>query len=139
MELTSRQTQELFAVLGDRIRLRLACCLLLARDGLAVAELVDALGVSQPNVSRHLKLMRSAGLAVERREGRWVYYALRNVNHPFFENIRCCVESVCCCADMQEDLQRLRRRLKLRRDGKCVIGFVRKRVPRGRGGKGGRP
>jgi len=126
MELTVAQTRDLFAVLGEHLRLRLACCLALAKEGLCVCELVDALQVSQPNVSRHLKLMKSAGLAEERREGRWVYYALKNARHPFFESIRCCVDSVCCCADIQEDLRRLRARLKLRSGGKCIVGFVRK-------------
>lgn len=123
MELTAQATEALFAVLGERIRLRLACCLCVAPQGLAVAELIDALEVSQPNASRHLQLMKSAGLVEERRDGRWVYYALRHVKHPLFESLRCCVESVCCCDDMQQDLRRLRARLKLRRGGKCVIGF----------------
>jgi ArsR family transcriptional regulator len=139
MKLTSRQTRELFAVLGDRVRLRLACCLLLARDGLSVSELVDALGEPQPNVSRHLRLMRAAGLVEERREGRWVYYALVNARHAFYENLRCCVETVCCCGDIQEDLRRLRRRMRLRRGGRCVVSSARTPQSRARRtGKGGR-
>lgn len=134
---TARPFQELFAVLGDRLRLRLACCLLAVKDGVCVCEMMDALAASQPNVSRHLKLMRSAGLVEERREGRWVYYALRDVSHPFFESIRCCVESVCRCADIQQDLQRLRARLKLRRGGKCVVGVRSTTRPSVRAGKGG--
>ena len=123
MELTTRQTQELFALLGERLRLRMACCLLLAPEGLCVCELVEAVQASQPNVSRHLKLMRSAGLVEERRDGRWVYYALNSIEHPFYKCLRGCVETVCCCADIQEDLRRLRARLKLRRNGKCVMGL----------------
>jgi ArsR family transcriptional regulator len=137
MELTARQSQDLFAALGERLRLRLACCLLLAKNGLCVCELTDALAESQPNVSRHLKLMRSAGLVEERREGRWVYYLLRNVAHPFYESLRGCVETVCCCGDIQDDLRRLRARLKLRRGGKCVVGFRRQRASKAEG-KGGR-
>ena len=101
----------------------MACCLLLAPEGLCVCELVEAVQASQPNVSRHLKLMRSAGLVEERRDGRWVYYALKAVEHPFYKCLRGCVETVCCCADIQEDLRRLRARLKLRRGGKCVMGL----------------
>lgn len=123
MELAVAHPQELFAALGERLRLRLACCLLTVKEGLCVCELVDALEVSQPNVSRHLKLLKAADLAEERREGRWVYYRLKNPDHPLVEQIRCCLETVCCCADIQEDLRRLRARLKLRRGGKCVVGF----------------
>ncbi len=125
METSLAQSEGILAALGDRLRLRLACCLLLAKQGLCVCEMVDALQVSQPNASRHLKLMKAAGLAEERRDGRWVYYRLKDADHPFFNNIRCCIETVCCCADIQEDLRRLRARLKLRRGGKCVVGFRR--------------
>ena len=123
------QPQELFAALGERLRLRLACCLLVVKDGLCVCELVDALRVSQPNVSRHLKLLKAAQLVEERREGRWVYYRLKDADHPLLESIRRSIETVtCCCADIPEDLRRLRARLKLRRGGKCVVGFRAKRT-----------
>ena len=123
MNLALAETKELFSALGDRLRLRLACCLLTVNKGLCVCELVDALDVPQPNASRHLKLMKAAGLVEEDREGRWVYYRLKDTEHPFFKNIRCCIETVCCCADIQEDLRRLRSRLQLRQGGKCVVGF----------------
>lgn len=123
MELTLHQPVDLFAVLGDRLRLRLACCLLIVKEGLCVCELVDALQASQPNVSRHLKLMKGAQLVEEQREGRWVYYRLKDADHPLFDNIRCCLDTVCCCDDIQQDLRRLRARLKLRQGGKCVVGF----------------
>ena len=123
MNLALAETKELFGALGDRLRLRLACCLLTVNEGLCVCELVDALDVPQPNASRHLKLMKAAGLVEEDRDGRWVYYRLKDTEHPFFKNIRCCIETVCCCTDIQEDLRRLRSRLKLRQGGKCVVGF----------------
>jgi len=123
MNVTLERSQELFAALGDRVRLRLACCLAAAKEGLCVGELVDALEAPQPNVSRHLKLMKTSDLVEEQREGRFVYYRLKGAQHPFFDNLRCCLESVCCCDDIQADLRRLRERLKLRRKGKCVIGF----------------
>jgi len=123
MNVALTESKDLFGALGDRLRLRLACCLLTVHEGLCVCELVDALNVPQPNASRHLKLMKSAGLVEEDREGRWVYYRLKDAEHPFFKNIRCCIETVCCCADIQDDLRRLRSRLKLRRGGKCVVRF----------------
>lgn len=132
MNLALSQPQDLFAVLGERLRLRMACCLILARNGVCVCELVDALQVSQPNVSRHLKLMKAAGLVEERREGRWVYVRLKDAGHPFLDQIRCCLQTVCCCPDIQADLRRLRARLKLRRAGKCVVGTQAKVHPQKR-------
>ena len=121
------QPRALFDVLRDRLRLRVACCLLTIKEGLCVCELVDALQVSQPNASRHLKLMKAADLVEEQREGRWVYYRLKDADHPFLNNVRCCIETVCSCDDIQDDLKRLRARLKLRRGGKCVVGIQGKR------------
>src|SRR4030067_2099574 len=49
----------------------LCCCC-----WLSVGEIVDALDVSQPTVSHHLSLLRSAGLVSVRREGKQVFYTL---------------------------------------------------------------
>src|SRR5437879_12199843 len=74
-----------FAALGDSVRLRIGCCLLMAPDGLCVCELVDVLGEPQPNVSRQLKLLKEAGRLPARPEGRWAYYALRPKDHPLLK------------------------------------------------------
>ncbi|MGE5154698.1 MAG: metalloregulator ArsR/SmtB family transcription factor [Bdellovibrio bacteriovorus] len=65
----------LFAALANATHLR--CLLLLARRGeLCVCELTDALGLSQPHVSRHLAQLREAGWVADRRHGVWVYYRI---------------------------------------------------------------
>ncbi|MGB3596758.1 metalloregulator ArsR/SmtB family transcription factor [Pseudomonas neustonica] len=65
----------LFKALADDTRARI--CLLLAQRGeLCVCDLTAALAASQPKVSRHLALLRSAGLLSDRRAGHWVYYRL---------------------------------------------------------------
>jgi ArsR family transcriptional regulator len=127
----------LFAALGDRMRLRLACCLHCTPSGACVCELVDALDVAQPNVSRHLSVLRAAGLVEERRDGRWMYYQWRPSDHPLVHGIRSCIETVCCANEVQEDVRRLRTRLNLRRDGKCVRGtrMLPGRARRGTGGE----
>lgn len=56
--------------------LRLALIDLLVDSPRCVHELVDALGVSQPLVSQHLKTMRAAGLVTTQRRGREVAYHL---------------------------------------------------------------
>ena len=107
MNLALHNVDDLFAALGDRIRLRLACCLLAVPTGACVCELVDALDESQPNVSRHLKVLKAARLVEERREGRWMYYRLCQPDHPLLDSIRACIATVCRCTDVQEDVRRL--------------------------------
>ncbi|MBA1275925.1 metalloregulator ArsR/SmtB family transcription factor [Stutzerimonas azotifigens] len=66
---------EVFKCLAEETRLR--ATLLIAEHGeLCVCELMCALNESQPKISRHLALLRSAGLLVDRRQGQWVYYRL---------------------------------------------------------------
>jgi len=61
--------------LADPTRLR--CLVLLQREGeLCVCELVHALGVSQPKISRHLAVLREAGVVLDRREGLWIHYRI---------------------------------------------------------------
>ena len=69
--------------------------------------------------------MKAAGLVEEQCDGRWVYYRLKDADSPFLNSLRCCIEAVCCCADIGEDLRRLRARVKLRQGGKCVVGIRR--------------
>jgi len=64
----------LFQALGDATRLELLRHL--RRGERTVGELVDALRCPQPKVSRHLKVLKEAGLVSDRRNGRHVTYAL---------------------------------------------------------------
>lgn len=64
-----------FLMLSDETRLR-ALMLLAAERELCVCELMHALNVSQPKISRHLALLRENGLLQARREGQWMYYRI---------------------------------------------------------------
>lgn len=69
------QPLQLFKNLSDETRLSLV--LLLREKGeLCVCELTSMLKESQPKVSRHLALLRDAGLLIDRRDGKWIYYRL---------------------------------------------------------------
>ena len=63
------------AALADPMRLRMISMLLAAPEGHACGcDLESPLGLSQPTVSHHLKVLREAGLVEGERRGRWVYY-----------------------------------------------------------------
>jgi ArsR family transcriptional regulator len=55
---------------------RLRIVELCAQGELAVSELTDILGQSQPRVSRHLKVLSDAGIIAPMREGNWTFYRL---------------------------------------------------------------
>ena len=61
----------LLRALADPTRLRIMR--LLAAMELAVGELAQVLGQSQPRVSRHIRILSDAGLAERRKEGSWVF------------------------------------------------------------------
>ncbi|HSC26762.1 MAG TPA: metalloregulator ArsR/SmtB family transcription factor [Vicinamibacterales bacterium] len=64
----------LFRLLGDEARLRILR--LLALERLNVTDLTGILGIAQSGVSRHLGLLKEAGLVVEQREGGYTYFRL---------------------------------------------------------------
>jgi ArsR family transcriptional regulator len=49
---------------------------MLQHGQLCVCEIQAALGVSQPTVSKHVKLLEEAGLLHSRKDGLWVHYSL---------------------------------------------------------------
>lgn len=69
-----QRASTLFRLLGDATRLRLLR--VLAEDRFNVTELTGILGAAQSGVSRHLGLLKDAGLVVEEREAGYVYYRL---------------------------------------------------------------
>lgn len=66
---------ESLRVLAEPLRWRIVE--LLSREELCVCHLVEELGVSQPLVSHHLRVLRDAGLVDGERYRYWTYYRLR--------------------------------------------------------------
>jgi len=72
---------KILKVLSESNRLRLA--ILLAREGeVCVCQLAAAVDEPEYKVSRHLGIMRAAGLVTARREGTWMYYTLAEPSCP---------------------------------------------------------
>jgi ArsR family transcriptional regulator len=67
-----------FRALGDPGRLRLLSFLAAQPGGEAcVCNLTEPLGLSQPTVSHHLRVLTEAGLLERERRGTWIYYRLQ--------------------------------------------------------------
>lgn len=66
---------KVFEALADPTRLKILS-LLSKRGELCVCHIFESLDMSQPRVSRHLAILRTAKLVSTRRNGRWIYYSL---------------------------------------------------------------
>jgi ArsR family transcriptional regulator len=63
-----------FHALSDETRLQIVA--MLSHGERCVCELQDVLDAAQSRLSFHLKVLKDSGLISDRREGRWMYYAL---------------------------------------------------------------
>lgn len=71
----ARAMAPVLSALADPMRLRIVSMLLAAPEGMACGcDLEGPLGLSQPTVSHHLKILRDAGLVTGEKRGRWVHY-----------------------------------------------------------------
>lgn len=108
---------------SDPARIRIIAALQCGE--LCVCELGDALELGQSTLSSHLQLLRQAGLVTVRKDGKWSYYTLVPTHVPliaaFFNHYASFLESH---PRRQRDVIRLRRRLNLRADGRCVLSFA---------------
>jgi len=78
-----------FQAISDQTRQGIL--LLLEERDRCVSELVAEFNLSQPSVSRHLAVLKHAGVVSSRREGQQVYYSLNG------DSIRDCCKDFFCC------------------------------------------
>jgi len=72
----AQATAALFRALGDPARVRLLN-ILAGADEVCVCEFTEALGLSQPTVSHHLKTLTVAGLLERKQRGKWAYFSIK--------------------------------------------------------------
>ncbi|PKK84375.1 MAG: hypothetical protein CVT49_03365 [candidate division Zixibacteria bacterium HGW-Zixibacteria-1] len=91
--LDEKKYSRLFKAFGDPTRQKIM--VFLSTGEKTVNEIAKAVGVSQPTTSRHLAIMRDAGIVVDRRDGQRIYHRLEKV---FIKN--CCV-GFCDCLEVK--------------------------------------
>jgi len=69
-----KKLQTLYKALSDETRLRILS--LLNEEELCVCDIAATLEMTQPNISFHLNMLKSAGLIKDRKNGRWIHYSL---------------------------------------------------------------
>lgn len=122
----------LFRLLADGTRLRLLR--VLAQDRFNVSELTGILGVAQSGVSRHLGLLKDAGLVTEEREGGYVYCRLAdegrtNGQGPLWALLDAQFAASANDRAVREDEARLKEVLRHRKENFETHGDVRQLVP----------
>jgi ArsR family transcriptional regulator len=71
----AERTARTFKALGDPTRVRLLSLIAASGDGEAcICDLTEPVGLSQPTVSHHMRVLVDAGLATREQRGRWAYY-----------------------------------------------------------------
>jgi ArsR family transcriptional regulator len=122
MQVVQIEPSTLFQALADDTRLRVIRLLATADEEACLCELVDSLQEPAYKLSRHLKILRLAGLLSAHKDGRWVYHRL--VKEP--AHLDKLTASVNALPDPDEqfrrDLMRFVQRMRLRKDGRCRVG-----------------
>ena len=107
-DLDLRPLSRVFRALGDETRLRIVA--LLAHGELCVCHVEEALGLSQPNASRQLGILKMAGVVDSRRDGTWVYYRIADHEHEAVGRVLALLtESLATRRALRSDLVRLRK------------------------------
>lgn len=114
---------EIFQALADPTRIRIARLLAETQEEACLCELVDSILEPQYKLSRHVKVLRQAGLLTAEKEGRWVYHRLVE-GIPYLDRVH---EALMALPDVDgsfaRDLENFRGRMCLREAGRCRIGI----------------
>ncbi len=109
---------KVFKTLSDGTRLRILNLLLRSGKPVCICEMVDALKLAQYNVSKHMKELKYAGLVMEHRDGKFIYYSLAPAHGALLAGIYGSLKTV-PEKTLVEDKKRLCCRLLDRIEGKC--------------------
>ncbi|MBI2487642.1 MAG: winged helix-turn-helix transcriptional regulator [Deltaproteobacteria bacterium] len=113
---------KVFKALADDTRLRIVNLFLKERS-LCVCEIVDALRIPQYQISKHLSVLRNAGLLDFEKRGTWAYYFIK-IDEPLNRILFSFLGKYLKNEIFQQDIMALENRLILRENGKCIVGLV---------------
>lgn len=124
MHVVSVAPQALFQALADPLRIRIVRLLAVTGSQTCLCELVDSLQEPQYALSKHLKVLRQAGVLAAEKDGRWVYHGL--VKGPeYLDALHSVVLGLPDAGDVfGTDLKRFKARMGLRDRGRCRVGIT---------------
>jgi ArsR family transcriptional regulator len=103
--MTAPADHQVFKALSEPIRLRIFN--LLTQGELCICDLMEVLSLPQSTVSRHMSRLKSAGMTIDRREGKWIYYSLAKSPNPLMTLLAAYVSNVKEQRPFNSDLNRL--------------------------------
>ena len=114
--------QEFLAItkaLADENRLR--AIMMLRTQELCACQVIEVLGLAPSTVSKHMTILRQAGLVQARKEGRWMYYCLpqRGAAKPVKEALSFIKANLATSAQTQRDEKKLQKVLSVDRESLC--------------------
>lgn len=92
MERTNLTMARVFKAMGDENRLTILS--LLHNGERCACRLQEALGISQPTLSHHMRILLDAGLVNARKDGKWIHYSLSEMGAQEAKNLLCSVLNI---------------------------------------------
>ncbi len=113
-----REVLNIAKAFSDQNRLR---ALMMLVDGeLCVCQIIEMLGLAPSTVSKHMSILRQAGLVETRKEGRWIYYRLADREvQPACEILNWLQRHLKNDKMALDDVKQLRRIQKMSKDELC--------------------
>jgi ArsR family transcriptional regulator len=121
MQIITIQPPTVFQSLADATRLRIMRLLASTDEEVCLCELVDSLQEPTYKLSRHLKILRQAGLLSSQKDGRWVYHRLVS-DSSYLDLLVAALRALPDDGAYGEDLSRFEARMCLREGGRCRVG-----------------
>ena len=104
---TLKEITTVLKAVADENRVRILC-LLNERNDLCVCEIREIIGLSQPTVSSHLKILENNKLIIFRKEGKWVNYKI----NPYLDiGIKKIVDSILSIIRKDDEIKKDKNRV----------------------------
>ena len=87
MEWNNQATARVFKAMGDENRLTILS--LLQNGERCACKLQEALQISQPTLSHHMRILVDAGLVTGRKDGKWIHYSLSDAGTQQAKELLC--------------------------------------------------
>lgn len=105
--------------LSDETRVRVL--MMLSGGELCLCQIIEILKLAPSTVSKHMSILRQAGLVETRKEGRWIYYRLTDSkNRPANEILKWLKKHLENDRKVLADVKQLRKTLKMSKDRLCL-------------------